>query len=157
VSTAVSIALRVNGRQRTVAVQPEYTLLEVLRDYLDLKGAKRGCNQGVCGACTVLADGRPIRSCISLAIACTHRDITTVEGLATGGLLTPVQQAMMDAGAVQCGFCTSGVILSAHALLQRSKQPSMEEIKAALSGNLCRCSGYKKIVNAIRAAAEKSA
>ncbi len=114
-----------------------------------LTGAKRGCNQGVCGACTVLVDDLPVRSCLSLAMNLIGRMITTIEGLAQGQELAPVQRALLDGGAVQCGFCTSGVVVSAFALLRQNPHPSPDEVRAALSGNLCRCSGYIKIVEAI--------
>ncbi len=149
------VTLRVNGAERPVAaVAPWTTLLTVLRDELGLTGAKRGCNQGVCGACTVTIDGEPVRSCLSLALNCTGRDIVTVEGLAPAGALAPVQQALAEGNAVQCGFCTPGILISADALLRRNAPLSVDEVRAGLSGNLCRCSGYKKIVEAIVRASE---
>ena len=149
------ISLRVNGADRPVAsVAPWTTLLTVLRDDLRLTGAKRGCNQGVCGACTVMIDGEPVRSCLSLALNCTDREITTVEGLAPAGSLTPVQQALAEGNAVQCGFCTPGMLISAHALLRRNTPLTVDDVRAGLSGNLCRCSGYKKIVEAVVRASE---
>jgi len=148
--TGAPVSLRVNGADRPVAaVAPWTTLLTVLRDELGLTGAKRGCNQGVCGACTVTIDGEPVRSCLSLALNCTDREITTVEGLAPAGSLAPVQQALAEGNAVQCGFCTPGILIAAHALLRRNEPLSVDEVRAGLSGNLCRCSGYKKIVEAI--------
>jgi aerobic-type carbon monoxide dehydrogenase small subunit (CoxS/CutS family) len=154
-SQARAITLKINGRDREVRAAPWNTLLEVLRDQLLLTGAKRGCNQGVCGACTVLVDGRPVRGCLSLPLNLVGREITTVEGLASGRELTPLQRAFAEAGAVQCGFCTSGMLLSAHALLRETPNPTADEVHAALSGNLCRCSGYVRIVEAVhRAAAE---
>ncbi len=128
----------------------------MLRERLGLLGAKRGCNQGVCGACTVLIDGRPMRGCLLLAVDCTGREITTIEGLADGDALAPVQQAFVDAGAVQCGFCMSGMLLSAHALLTETPDPSVEEVRAGLASNLCRCSGYVKLIDAVRQAAAGS-
>ncbi len=152
---ALPVTLRVNGAERPVtAVAPWTTLLTVLRDELGLTGAKRGCNQGVCGACTVTIDGEPVRSCLSLALNCAERDITTVEGLAPAGALAPVQQALAEGNAVQCGFCTPGILISAHALLRRNAPLSVDDVRAGLSGNLCRCSGYKKIVEAIVRASE---
>lgn len=149
-----AVTLTVNGSSRHVAVAPFETLLDTLRERLALTGAKRGCNQGVCGACTVLQDGRPVRSCLTLSGNCDGAAITTVEGLAPAGKLSRVQQAFLDSGAVQCGFCTSGMLLSAHALLRRNSRPSIDEIREAMAGNLCRCSGFKKIIDAIRSAAE---
>jgi carbon-monoxide dehydrogenase small subunit len=147
------INLRINGAVRAVETRPFETLLETLRDRLALTAAKRGCNQGVCGACTVLVDGRTIRSCLTLTANCREATVTTVEGLAPSGRLSRVQQAFIDAGAVQCGFCTGGMLISAHALLQRNGKPEIDEIREAMAGNLCRCSGYKKIVDAVRLAA----
>ncbi len=153
--TGEPVTLRVNGAERPVAaVAPWTTLLTVLRDELGLTGAKRGCNQGVCGACTVTVDGEPVRSCLSLALNCADRDIVTVEGLAPAGALAPVQQALAEGNAVQCGFCTPGILISAHALLRRNAPLTVDEVRAGLSGNLCRCSGYKKIVEAVARASE---
>lgn len=143
------IELAVNGTRRRVTWRGDKTLLTALRDDLGLTGSKRGCNQGVCGACTVLLDGDPVRACLSLAANCDGYEITTIEGLAQDGALTPIQQAMMDMGAVQCGFCTSGVIMTAHAFLKRNTKPTADDVRTALSGNLCRCSGYRKIVDAV--------
>jgi len=148
-SAEAPVTLTVNGRARAVRAAPWHTLLEVLRDQLGLTGAKRGCNQGVCGACTVLLAGKPVRGCLSLALNCADLPITTVEGLANGKALSPLQRAVADSGAVQCGFCISGILLSAQALLQENPRPSIDEIRVALSGNLCRCSGYRKIVEAV--------
>jgi carbon-monoxide dehydrogenase small subunit len=146
------LSLTVNGDPVDVAVAPNSTLLEVLRDQLGLTGVKEGCSEGVCGACTVLMDGQPIRSCITLALEAEGTSITTIEGLAQEGKLHPVQEAFIDNGAVQCGFCTPGMILSAKALLDNNCRPSDDEIKTALAGNFCRCTGYAKILNAVRAA-----
>ena len=148
-SAQTDIALTINGAERALSVAPWTTLLDALRDQLGLTGAKLGCNQGVCGACTVLRDGRPVRGCLSLAINCTGSEITTVEGLADGDKLAAVQQAFLDAGAVQCGFCTPGMLLVVQALLRENPRPSIDEIRRGLSGNLCRCSGYRKIVDAV--------
>ncbi len=148
-SAQTEIALTINGAERALNVAPWTTLLDALRDQLGLTGAKLGCNQGVCGACTVLRDGRPVRGCLSLAVNCAGSEITTVEGLADGGTLAAVQQAFLDAGAVQCGFCTPGVLLVVQALLRENPHPSIDEIRHGLSGNLCRCSGYRTIVDAV--------
>jgi len=150
------ISLSVNGELHELAVAPQATLLEVLREQLDLTGAKEGCGTGECGTCTVLADGQPILSCLTLAIDCEGTEITTIEGLAQGDNLTPVQQAFLEKGAVQCGFCTPGMVLAVTALLRESPNPSDQEIKKALEGNLCRCTGYNKIVEAVNEAAERS-
>ncbi len=149
------VTLRINGADRPVgAVAPWTTLLTILREELGLTGAKRGCNQGVCGACTVMVEGEPVRSCLSLAMNCTDREIATVEGLAPAGSLAPVQQALAEGNAVQCGFCTPGILIAAHALLRRNEPLSVDDVRVGLSGNLCRCSGYKKIVEAIVRASE---
>jgi carbon-monoxide dehydrogenase small subunit len=128
-------------------------LLTVIRDQLLLTGTKRGCNQGVCGACTVLSDGRPVRSCLSLALDCEDRRVDTIEGLTAHPVMQALQQAFIAAGAFQCGFCTPGMLVSAFDLLQRNRRPSSGDVRGALSGNLCRCTGYKKIVEAVLAAA----
>lgn len=153
-----TLSLSVNGTERTVSgVSPATTLLTALREKLALTGAKRGCNQGVCGACTVMIDGEPMRSCLSLAMNCEGRKITTIEGLADGTGLAPVQQAIMDGNGLQCGFCTPGMLISAQALLKQGRALSVDEVQRGLSGNLCRCSGYKKIVAAVVAASEHEA
>jgi aerobic carbon-monoxide dehydrogenase small subunit len=146
------LSMTVNGDPIDVAVAPNATLLEVLRDELGLFGVKEGCSEGVCGACTVLMDDRPIRSCITLALEAEGTSITTIEGMAHEGILHPVQEAFITKGAVQCGFCTPGMILSAKALLDRNSQPTDDEIKTALAGNFCRCTGYAKILEAVRLA-----
>jgi len=145
---------RVNGAVRSVETPAFETLLETLRERLALTAAKRGCNQGVCGACTVLLDGRAVRSCLTLTGNCAGAAVMTAEGLAPAGRLSRLQQAFADAGAVQCGFCTAGMLISAHALLQRNSKPGVDDIRAGMAGNLCRCSGFCKIVDAIRLAAE---
>ncbi len=145
--------MTVNGNEIDVAVTPNTTLLEVLRDDLGFTGVKEGCSEGVCGACTVLMDGAPIRSCLTLALEVEGASITTIEGLAARGQLHPVQQAFIDQGAVQCGFCTPGMILSSKALLDRRPHPTDDEIKTALAGNFCRCTGYRKILDAVRSVA----
>ncbi len=151
-SEPTPIALDINGAVHRVFVQPWHTLLHVLRDEIGLTGAKRGCNQGVCGACSVLIDGEVARGCLSLAVNCTDREITTIEGLAPAGELSPVQQAFLDTGAVQCGFCMPGMIIASTALLRRNQALSDDEIRDGLSGNLCRCSGYAKVIEAVRTA-----
>ncbi len=151
------IALRVNGTVHRLFVQPWRTLLEVLREDIGLTGTKRGCNQGICGACSVLIDGEVARGCLSLAVNCTGREITTIEGLAPPGELSPVQQAFLDAGAVQCGFCMPGMIIASTALLRRNGAPTDDEIREGLAGNLCRCSGYAKVIQAVSAACEGEA
>jgi aerobic-type carbon monoxide dehydrogenase small subunit (CoxS/CutS family) len=153
VDTRASIHIEVNEISHTLDVEPSATLLDVLRDRLGLKGTKRGCDQGQCGTCTVLLDGRPVSSCILLAVQADGKKVTTIEGLAAAGNLHPLQEAFVIEGAVQCGFCTPGMILSAKALLDKNPCPSDDEIRAALSGNLCRCSGYVKIIRAVKKAA----
>ena len=143
----MQIELNVNGEAREIAAPASATLLEVLRDSLGLTGSKRGCNHGVCGACTVLLDGKLARSCLTLAADVGERSVTTVEGVGENGL-SPVQRALVDAGAIQCGFCTPGFVMALTDLFARSAKPSREEIRGALSGNLCRCSGYVKILEA---------
>lgn len=150
----VSINLEVNGVSHRMEVNSSALLLDVLREGLGLKGTKRGCDQGQCGACTVLLDGRPVLSCILLAVQADGKKITTIEGLAPEGKLHPLQEAFVQEGAVQCGFCTAGMILSAKALLDKNVSPSEEEIRSAISGNLCRCTGYVKIVAAVQKAAQ---
>lgn len=144
------ISLNVNDETREADVRPSDTLLDTLRDEFRLTGAKRGCNQGVCGACTVLIDGLAVRSCLSLSVNCTGREIRSVEGLMRDGALDPVQRAFADSGAVQCGFCMPGMVISAKALLNENPNPTIDEIRSAIAGNICRCSGYVKIVDAIR-------
>lgn len=148
------ITLIVNNKVCEVAVAPNKTLTQVLRDELDLLGTKEGCGIGDCGACTVILDGRPVNSCLILAVQADGHEITTIEGVAEGQDLHPVQQAFVDMGAVQCGFCTPGMILSAKSLLEKVPDPTEGEIREALSGNLCRCTGYQKIVEAVKVASE---
>jgi len=149
-----AISFILNGREITIEAQPGRTLLTVLREDLDLTGTKQGCDcEGECGACTVLLDGEPVRSCLLAVEKVAGRRVTTIEGLGTAERLHPVQQAFVDHGAVQCGFCTPGMVLSAVALLNREPNPSREQIVTALEGNLCRCTGYVKIFEAVEAAA----
>jgi aerobic-type carbon monoxide dehydrogenase small subunit (CoxS/CutS family) len=152
-SKETAIVLDVNGAAQHASVAGDDTLLTVIRDRLGLTGAKRGCNQGVCGACTVLTDGRPVRSCLSLALDCDDKQIETVEGLLAQALMQTLQGAFVAAGAFQCGFCTPGMLVAAYALLQHDRKPTEADIRRTLSGNLCRCTGYKKIVEAVQAAA----
>ena len=148
------IQLTVNGEEYEVVVAPNQTLLEVLRDDLYLTGSKEGCGEGACGTCTVLLDGNPVRSCLTLAVEVQGREITTIEGLAPMGELHPVQKAFVEYGAIQCGFCSPGMILTAKALLDENPHPTEQEARQAISGNVCRCTGYAKIVEAILKAAE---
>ena len=149
-----TITLAVNERNYSVTVEPEDTLLYVIRDKLNLTGAKKICDRGECGGCTVLLDGAPVYSCLYLAIRAEGKEITTIEGLAQDGQLHPVQKAFIEKDGFQCGFCTSGFILSSVALLKRTGEPSLEEIKNDLSGNLCRCGNYSRIYESVSAAAE---
>jgi xanthine dehydrogenase YagT iron-sulfur-binding subunit len=148
-----SISLHVNGVQRQLVVEDRWTLVEVLRDHLELTGTKIGCDRGECGACTVLLDGKPIYACSYLAVWADGRAVATVEGLASGGQLTRLQQAFVEHDAPQCGFCTSGQLMSATALLAADASPSPAEVRDALAGNLCRCSNYNHYVEAVLAAA----
>ena len=144
----------VNNQPVDLMIEPHLTLMEVLRESLALTGTKEGCGTGDCGACTVLLNGAPVSSCLMLAVEAEGMEITTVEGLATDDELHPMQKAFIDQGGVQCGFCTPGILMSSVALLARNPKPSEEDIREALSGNLCRCTGYDKIVRAVQAAAE---
>jgi aerobic-type carbon monoxide dehydrogenase small subunit (CoxS/CutS family) len=147
------IQLRVNGNLYELAVTPNRLLLEVLREDLGLTGTKRGCDDSSCGCCTVLIDGRPALACVALAASYESAEITTIEGLAQNGELDPVQQAFMETGGAQCGFCTPGFILTARAFLARNPSPTLAEIREALAGNLCRCTGYTQIYEAVLRAA----
>lgn len=149
------IEFTINGRKRKVFVKPKDLLFNVIRDELGLKGTKYGCGTGECGACTVLLDGKPVLSCLTLAVAVNGREITTIEGIGTDENLHPIQQAFIDAGAIQCGYCTPGMIISAKALLDRNQNPTEGEIRRAIKGNLCRCTGYVKIIAAIQLAAKR--
>jgi len=149
------IKLKVNGEVYEVAAEPWRTLLEVVRETIGFTGTKKGCDEGACGACTVLLDGKAVNSCLVLAIEAQGKDITTIEGLAEGDKLHPIQSAFVKNGGLQCGFCTPGMILNAKAFLDKNPAPTEEEIKFAIGGNLCRCTGYVKIVKSIQAAAEE--
>jgi carbon-monoxide dehydrogenase small subunit len=152
----VHLSLRVNGEEQEVSFAPYKTLLEVLREDINLTGTKHGCELGECGACTVLLDGVPVLSCLTLALECEGRDVETVEGLARGTQLHPLQAAFADLGGSQCGYCTSGMLMTAKALLDREPNPSRQRIKEAIAGNICRCTGYNQIVEAIEAAASET-
>ncbi len=151
-----SITVTINGTPEYLHVPPHMTLLQMLRDKLALMGTKNGCEAGECGACTVLLDGKPVNSCMMLAIEADGRQVTTVEGLSNNGELSALQQAFIDHNAVQCGFCTPGMLISAHALLTRNPDPTEDDIKEALLGNLCRCTGYLRIIQAVQDAAGAS-
>ena len=144
-----SVELKVNGEEYEVAVAPNQTLLETLRDDLHLTGTKEGCDMGSCGACTVLLDGKPVLACLILASAAKGKEIQTIEGLAQGETLHPLQKAFHEKGAVQCGYCSPGMIMAGKALLDHHPHPTKDEAKEAISGNICRCTGYTKIVDAI--------
>lgn len=148
------ITLTVNGETEFLEVESHRTLLQALREDLDLTGTKDGCNSGECGACTVLLDGEPVNACLVLAVEADGHEVVTIEGLAQDGALDPLQRAFISRNAVQCGFCTPGMIISAKALLDRNPQPNEMEIRQAIAGNLCRCTGYTRIVEAVQEAAE---
>ena len=150
----VEIVLRVNGINYEVAIEPQRTLVEVLRDTLGLTGTKKSCSEGECGACTVLMDGKPATSCLILALDAQGKEITTIEGLSEGEKLHPIQEAFLKHGAIQCGFCTPGMVMSAKALLGENPKPTATEVRKAISGNLCRCTGYQQIVDSILAASK---
>ncbi len=152
-SATIAITLTVNGRTHTLDVPPRMTLVRLLRDVLDLTGTKESCGEGECGACTVLLDGVAVNSCLILAAETDGHDVLTIEGLAEQGELAPLQQAFLDAGAVQCGYCTPGMIMAATCLLRTNPHPSADDVRTALAGNLCRCTGYTRIVDAVLRAA----
>lgn len=149
------ISFEVNGRQVSLSVSPGELLVDVLRDRLGLTGTKQGCGIGECGACTVLLDGKPVCSCLTLAVTVDGRRVLTIEGLAENGELHPIQEAFVEAGAIQCGFCTPGMVLAVKALLDENPDPTREDVVRAISGNLCRCTGYAKIIEAALLAAQK--
>lgn len=151
-----TLTMRLNDQEVTVEVETDALLVDVLRDQLELTGTKEACGEGECGACTVLLDGEPVTSCLIPALKAQGKEVMTVEGLASAGELHPLQRAFIEHGAVQCGYCTPGMLMSAKALLDRNPHPSEEEIKEAISGNLCRCTGYVKIIEAIKAASQPS-
>jgi len=146
------IVLRVNGTNYRVRIEPWRTLVEVLRETLGLMGTKKSCNEGECGACTVIVDGKPVASCLVLAIDAQGKDILTIEGISEGEKLHPIQEAFLKHGAIQCGFCTPGMVMSAKALLDENPKPTVAEIRKAISGNLCRCTGYQHTIDSIMAA-----
>ena len=152
---ANKISFKINGEAISMDVQPHWTLLRLIREGLRLTGTKEGCGEGECGSCTVLLNGKPINSCLVLAIDADGKAVTTIEGLADGEELNPLQTAFVEKGAIQCGFCTPGMILAAKGLLDRQPLPSEEEIRLEMAGNLCRCTGYAKIIEAIQTAAQK--
>ncbi len=149
------ITLQVNGEDHEVEIEPNRLLLQALREDIGLIGTKEGCNIGVCGACSVIVDGRLVSSCLTLAVACQGKEITTIEGLAKDGKLDPIQQAFLEYGGFQCGICTPGQIIAAKALLDTNPNPSEEEVKEWMSGNLCRCTGYYKILESVMAVVNK--
>ncbi len=153
---SIEITLTVNGASHPLAVDPHASLLHTVRDQVGLTGSKEGCDDSECGACMMLIDGRPVNACSYLAVQADGAEVTTVEGLAEGNDLSPLQRAFLDKGGVQCGFCTPGMLISATALLRDNPQPSEDEIRIALSGNLCRCTGYDGIVAAVAAAADEA-
>ncbi|MBI4233289.1 MAG: (2Fe-2S)-binding protein [Chloroflexi bacterium] len=153
----VPVRLRVNGEPRELLVDTRQTLLSAVRDGLGLTGTKEGCSNGNCGACTLLYDGKPVCSCLVLAVEAQGHDVTTIEGLASNGQLLPIQQAFVQHGGLECGFCTPGMVLAAKGLLDRMPKPTEAQVRLAISGNLCRCTGYDKIVRAILAVAQQQA
>jgi aerobic carbon-monoxide dehydrogenase small subunit len=151
----IAVILKVNGEEKELLIREDALLVDVLRDDIGFTGTKRGCGEGECGTCTVLIDGRPVNSCLILAALVQGKEIITIEGVGTPENLHPIQQAFVDEGAIQCGFCTPGMVMSTKALLDHEKNPDEQQIRKALSGNLCRCTGYVKIVKAVKKAAEE--
>ena len=152
----MKVGLTVNGNRHELDVEPRMTLLDTLRDNLDLTGSKKGCDEGVCGACTVILDGKAVCSCMTLAVEAEGSDVLTIEGIADGGKLDPIQKAFIEFDGMQCGFCTSGQIMSAKAFLMSNAKPTKDEIREAMSGNICRCGAYINIVDAIFHVSEES-
>jgi len=153
----VEVEFVVNSEPVRLRVSPVGTLLDVLRNDLELTGTKYGCGEGECGACSIMLDGKIVNACLVLAVECDGADVLTIEGLAAGGKLNRIQQAFVDHGAVQCGFCTPGMIMAAHALLEENPDPAEEDVRQGLEGNLCRCTGYRKIVDAVLSLASRGA
>jgi carbon-monoxide dehydrogenase small subunit len=154
-SNLIQVNMRVNGQELQIVVEPNQTLIEVIRNQLNLKGTKLSCDMEVCGACTVLLDGKAISSCTTLALEARNKDLVTIEGISSNRALHPIQEAFLEKGGVQCGFCTAGMILTAKALLDENPDPTKEEIREYMNGNLCRCTGYNMIVESILTAAQK--
>jgi len=154
VSDAIDVSFTVNGETVYLAISPFASLVEVLRDDLELTGTKQGCGEGECGACSVLLNGKVVNSCLVLAAECAGAEVLTIEGLGRSGNLHPIQEAFVQIGAVQCGYCTPGMVMAAYALLQENPSPSEATVRRALEGNLCRCTGYRKIMDAVLAAAD---
>ena len=152
----IPVTLKVNGESYDLMIAPYRTLLDVLREEIHLTGSKKGCDVGDCGACTVLLDGKPVNACLVIAATADNSEITTIEGMAQDGKLHPLQQAFVKEGAVQCGFCTAGTLMSLKALFDRNPSPSMDEVKSAMAGNLCRCTGYTKIFKAVESVIQSS-
>jgi carbon-monoxide dehydrogenase small subunit len=152
----IPVTLKVNGESHELMIAPYRTLLDVLREEIHLTGSKKGCDVGDCGACTVLLDGKPVNACLVIAATAVNSEITTIEGMAQDGKLHPLQQAFVNEGAVQCGFCTSGILMSLKALFDQNSSPSVDEIKSAIAGNLCRCTGYTKIFKAVESVIQSS-
>ncbi len=151
----IAVVLKVNGENKELLINEDALLIDVLRDELHLTGTKKGCGEGECGTCTILIDGKPVNSCLVLAALAQGKDIQTIEGIGTPENLHPLQKAFVEEGAIQCGFCTPGMVISSKALLDRNSHPDDLEIRKAISGNLCRCTGYVKIVKAVKKAAEE--
>ncbi len=153
--TAMKVQITINGRQRSFNIPPQKLLLNLLRDEMDLTGTKYGCGMGECGACTVILDGEPVLGCMTLAVDCDGRSVETIEGINGGHRLHPIQETYIEEGAIQCGFCTPGFVMITKALLEENPNPSEEEIREYLKGNICRCTGYVNIVKAVQSAAKK--
>lgn len=149
------LKVNVNGVDHEIEIEPELRLLDLLREKLKLIGTKEGCGEGECGACTVIMDGRAVNSCLVMAIQSHNKKVLTIEGLEKGGELDPIQQSFLDSGAVQCGYCIPGMVMSAKALLDQNEKPSEDEIKESISGNLCRCTGYDKIIKSVKLASDR--